>query len=231
MPNSLPAASRACTRTAYVVNSARPVALKFVLACQPCGVPASSTRYAVTATLSPGSVQLAVNPLPVIEPNVGAAGAPGAVTSVVDAVMVAPVPSLPATSYGSIAKVYEVASVRPETVKLVVAVEPSTAPPIVPEWIRYPATPTLSVDASQVRVIDEPSAVGAARFCSAVGAVTSSVVADAVRRIDALPARSTASTANVYALASDRPVTVNAVVGLATVASSVSGPGAVRYTR
>lgn len=84
----------------------------------------------------------------------------------------------------------------------------------------YPVTPTLSVDAAQVRFICEAEAADAVRFVGAVGGVVSAaarVVAEKTFEYALLfPAASTARTLYEYEVAAANPISLNAApVGVA----------------
>jgi len=83
-------------------------------------------------------------------------------------------------------------------------------------------TPTLSDDADQLTSMRLADTAPALTFPGAAGAVPSGVVADAeLLSGDALPARSTAFTVYVYAVASVRPVSRYVLVDPSTTPTSL----------
>jgi hypothetical protein len=104
-------------------------------------------------------------------------------------------------------KAYDVPAVRPVLENDVVAVVPTAVPFL---KMRYPVTPTLSVDALQLRSICVAETAVAERFAGTLGAVVSATLnvfaETAADCADSLLAASYAETVKEYDVPAVRPV-------------------------
>jgi hypothetical protein len=164
--------------------------------------------------LSVDAVQLRVIAVCVAELPSSAVGTDGAVVSeqaAVAALSVGRVERFPAASNASTPSVYVVPHPSPVKVN---DVEVVFGCPVEPLYGVYPVTPTLSVAAVQLSVIDVVVNALRDNAPGAVGAVVSehaAVAALSVDRVERFPEVSNASTPSVYVVPQARPVNVKDV--------------------